>query len=135
MAQATFTHEGEKMKSFKLLSGHDIPAVGIGTWKCDSQAEHSVSTALIEVPYLSTHPCLFILSLVFFFGYFYVWYFMGLNLYSQYFVLVANSNGGIHFVILFIFFSRVVSQNKGKRNKFELPNFSFVLASLFTAKC
>lgn len=49
MAQVTFTHGGEKMETFKLLSGHSIPAVGIGTWKSGSRAEDSVCTAIVEV--------------------------------------------------------------------------------------
>ncbi|XP_073114551.1 aldose reductase isoform X3 [Elaeis guineensis] len=34
---------------FKLLSGHTIPAVGLGTWKSGSKASEAVSTAIIEV--------------------------------------------------------------------------------------
>ncbi|OMO97672.1 Aldo/keto reductase [Corchorus olitorius] len=49
MAQATFTAEGEKAECFKLLSGHTIPAVGLGTWRSSSQAYNSVLTALLEV--------------------------------------------------------------------------------------
>ncbi|CAI9097215.1 OLC1v1033588C2 [Oldenlandia corymbosa var. corymbosa] len=45
MAQATVTSHGEKMKTFRLLSGRAIPAVGIGTWKTGSEAEHAVYSA------------------------------------------------------------------------------------------
>ncbi|XP_010922651.1 aldose reductase isoform X1 [Elaeis guineensis] len=36
---------------FKLLSGHTIPAVGLGTWKSGSKASEAVSTAIIEAGY------------------------------------------------------------------------------------
>lgn len=49
MAQATITPHGERMQSFKLFSGHAIPAVGLGTWRSGSQAEDSVYTAIVEV--------------------------------------------------------------------------------------
>lgn len=50
MAQASFTPHNEKMETFRLQSGHVIPAVGLGTWKSDSPRE-SVQTALIEVTF------------------------------------------------------------------------------------
>ncbi|CAH2074641.1 unnamed protein product [Thlaspi arvense] len=51
MAHATFTPEGQKTESFRLLSGHKIPAVGLGTWRSGSQATHAVFTALVEGGY------------------------------------------------------------------------------------
>ncbi|RZB52955.1 Aldose reductase isoform B [Glycine soja] len=48
MAQVVKPHE-PKTQSFKLLSGHTIPAVGLGTWKSGSQAANSVITAIVEV--------------------------------------------------------------------------------------
>ncbi|XP_021908790.1 aldose reductase isoform X2 [Carica papaya] len=51
MAQATFTLYGEKIESFRLLSGHIIPAVGLGTWRSGSQASNSVFTAIVEAGY------------------------------------------------------------------------------------
>lgn len=42
-------HEEAKTQCFKLLSGHTIPAVGLGTWKSSSQAVNSVFTAIVEV--------------------------------------------------------------------------------------
>ncbi|KAI3860755.1 hypothetical protein MKW92_026121 [Papaver armeniacum] len=51
MAQATLLPEDMKMESFKLLSGHTIPAVGLGTWKSGSQAPDSVFTAIVEAGY------------------------------------------------------------------------------------
>lgn len=53
MAHATFTREG-KTESFRLLSGHKIPAVGLGTWRSGSQATHAVTTALVEVIFIKT---------------------------------------------------------------------------------
>ncbi|KAH6769314.1 oxidoreductase superfamily protein [Perilla frutescens var. frutescens] len=50
MAQATFTPHGEKIESFRLSSGHLIPAVGIGTWKSELPKE-SLQTALIQAGY------------------------------------------------------------------------------------
>ncbi|KAF7845259.1 aldose reductase [Senna tora] len=40
-----------KTQSFNLLSGHSIPAVGLGTWKSGSQATTSVYTAIVEAGY------------------------------------------------------------------------------------
>ncbi|KAK9127313.1 hypothetical protein Syun_016110 [Stephania yunnanensis] len=52
MAIATFTTvEGLKDESFKLLSGHSIPAVGLGTWQSASKAFQSVKTAIVEAGY------------------------------------------------------------------------------------
>ncbi|KAL2509939.1 NAD(P)-linked oxidoreductase superfamily protein [Forsythia ovata] len=48
MAQATFTPHDEKVVGFRLLSGHTIPAVGLGTWKSGSPRD-SVFTAIVEV--------------------------------------------------------------------------------------
>jgi diketogulonate reductase-like aldo/keto reductase len=39
------------MESFRLLSGHKIPAVGLGTWRSGSQAAHAVVTAIVEGGY------------------------------------------------------------------------------------
>ncbi|XP_061362141.1 aldose reductase [Gastrolobium bilobum] len=50
MAQAVLPHE-PKTQSFKLLNGHAIPAVGLGTWKSGSQATNSVFTAIVEAGY------------------------------------------------------------------------------------
>lgn len=50
MAQATFTPHAEMIETFRLLSGHLIPAVGIGTWKSEPPKE-SVQTALTQAGY------------------------------------------------------------------------------------
>ncbi|KAJ4830689.1 hypothetical protein Tsubulata_028405 [Turnera subulata] len=50
MAQATLQHD-QKTESFMLLSGHTIPAVGLGTWRSGSQAPDSVFTAITEAGY------------------------------------------------------------------------------------
>lgn len=52
MAQTVKPHE-PKTKSFDLLSGHSIPAIGLGTWKSGSQAINSVFTAITEVTYVT----------------------------------------------------------------------------------
>jgi len=49
MFRATFTPEGEKMEYFRLMTGHLIPAIGLGTWKSGPQARYSVETAIVEV--------------------------------------------------------------------------------------
>lgn len=49
MAQATFGAQEAHTDSFKLISGHKIPAVGLGTWKAGSAASDSVFTAIVEV--------------------------------------------------------------------------------------
>lgn len=46
MAQLKLSREE---KGFGLLSGHSIPAVGLGTWRAGSQASDSVFTAILEV--------------------------------------------------------------------------------------
>ncbi|KFK24642.1 hypothetical protein AALP_AA8G006300 [Arabis alpina] len=51
MAHDTFTPEGQKTESFRLSSGHKIPAVGLGTWRSGSEATHAVFTALVEGGY------------------------------------------------------------------------------------
>ncbi|KAL2330654.1 hypothetical protein Fmac_018235 [Flemingia macrophylla] len=50
MAQIVKPHE-PKTQSFTLLSGHTVPAVGLGTWKSGSQATNSVFTAIVESGY------------------------------------------------------------------------------------
>ncbi|KAE9591957.1 hypothetical protein Lal_00038367 [Lupinus albus] len=50
MAQAVKPHE-PKTQSFDLLSGHAIPAVGLGTWKSGSEAINSVFTAIVQAGY------------------------------------------------------------------------------------
>ncbi|XP_021765906.1 aldose reductase-like [Chenopodium quinoa] len=52
MAQATFTAHDQEMEYFPLVSGHKIPAVGLGTWKSASQARSSVFTAIAEAGYM-----------------------------------------------------------------------------------
>ncbi|KAI9116105.1 hypothetical protein K1719_013035 [Acacia pycnantha] len=49
--QAIKPHEELMTQSFQLLSGHSIPAVGLGTWKSGSQAVNSVFTAIVEAGY------------------------------------------------------------------------------------
>lgn len=49
MAQATFKPLDQKAVTFELLSGHTIPAVGLGTWQTGSEASDSVFTAIVEV--------------------------------------------------------------------------------------
>lgn len=49
MAQASFGPQNLHVESFRLLSGHKIPAVGLGTWKADDEAYKSVFTAVVEV--------------------------------------------------------------------------------------
>ncbi|KAI3759913.1 hypothetical protein L1987_50299 [Smallanthus sonchifolius] len=51
MAQSTLRAKEEDQYSFVLLSGHRIPAVGLGTWRSGSQASYSVSTAILEAGY------------------------------------------------------------------------------------
>ncbi|CAL5420398.1 unnamed protein product [Camellia sinensis] len=51
MAQATITPQEEREEKFRLLSGHTIPAVGLGTWRSGSQATNSVFTAIVEAGY------------------------------------------------------------------------------------
>ncbi|KAE8099100.1 hypothetical protein FH972_017108 [Carpinus fangiana] len=47
--QAMFAPQDQEAESFRLLSGHTIPAVGLGTWKSGSKASDSVFTALVKV--------------------------------------------------------------------------------------
>ncbi|XP_028786392.1 aldose reductase-like [Neltuma alba] len=49
--QAIKPHEELNSQFFKLLSGHTIPAVGLGTWKSGSQAVNSVFSAIVEAGY------------------------------------------------------------------------------------
>ncbi|CAM8950074.1 unnamed protein product [Rhodiola kirilowii] len=53
MAQATtFVEEQQQSpQSFILLTGHTIPAVGLGTWRAGSEAADSVFTAVTEAGY------------------------------------------------------------------------------------
>ncbi|KAK9290386.1 hypothetical protein L1049_008555 [Liquidambar formosana] len=51
MAKATFTPQNQQTESFRLLSGHTIPAVGLGTWKSGSEANNAVCTAIVEAGY------------------------------------------------------------------------------------
>ncbi|KAH1045211.1 Aldose reductase [Glycine soja] len=51
MAQVVVKRHEPKTQSFTLLSGHTIPAVGLGTWKAGSQAVNSVFTAIVEAGY------------------------------------------------------------------------------------
>lgn len=51
MAQASFGPQNLHVESFRLLSGHKIPAVGLGTWKADDEAYKSVFTAVVEGGY------------------------------------------------------------------------------------
>ncbi|GLT73767.1 hypothetical protein SLA2020_456030 [Shorea laevis] len=51
MAKATFHPHGDQMESLRLLSGHTIPAVGLGTWQSGSRASDSVFTAIVEAGY------------------------------------------------------------------------------------
>lgn len=37
---------------FTLLSGHQIPAVGLGTWRAGSDTAKAVFTAIVQVVYL-----------------------------------------------------------------------------------
>ncbi|MFS7976736.1 putative aldose reductase [Helianthus anomalus] len=51
MAQSTLKAKEEEQYSFVLLSGHRIPAVGLGTWQSGSEASNSVATAVLEAGY------------------------------------------------------------------------------------
>ncbi|KAM0028170.1 putative aldose reductase [Helianthus debilis subsp. tardiflorus] len=51
MAQSTLRAKEEEQYSFALLSGHRIPAVGLGTWQSGSEASNSVATAVLEDGY------------------------------------------------------------------------------------
>lgn len=49
MAQETLSPHEKEQEYYTLLSGHAIPAVGLGTWKSGSNASDSVFTAITEV--------------------------------------------------------------------------------------
>ncbi|XAR55776.1 Aldehyde reductase [Bertholletia excelsa] len=53
MAQATLTPAADQVVQVehRLVSGHTIPAVGLGTWKSGSQVTNSVFTAIVEAGY------------------------------------------------------------------------------------
>ncbi|PNX94282.1 aldose reductase-like protein [Trifolium pratense] len=51
MAQKVMLPHEPKTQSFDLLSGHSIPAIGLGTWKSGSQAIDSVKTAIVDNGY------------------------------------------------------------------------------------
>ncbi|XP_057983759.1 aldose reductase [Malania oleifera] len=51
MAQATFPPLNKRTESLRLLSGHSIPAVGLGTWRSGSEASNAVFTAIVEAGY------------------------------------------------------------------------------------
>lgn len=51
MAHATFNPHGDQIEFFRLLSGHKIPAIGLGTWRSGSRASDSVFTAIVEGGY------------------------------------------------------------------------------------
>ncbi|KAH9736779.1 hypothetical protein WN944_004301 [Citrus x changshan-huyou] len=51
MAQSNIEPTNHKAESFKLLSGHTIPAVGLGTWKSGDEAFKSVFAAIVEGGY------------------------------------------------------------------------------------
>lgn len=50
MAQAAMTPQDQDAERYvTLVSGHRIPAVGLGTWRSGSRADDSVFTAIVEV--------------------------------------------------------------------------------------
>lgn len=49
--QATLTPKDEVVLGYKLVSGHTIPAVGLGTWRSGSLAKDAVFTAIVEAGY------------------------------------------------------------------------------------
>ncbi|GAU17160.1 hypothetical protein TSUD_177900, partial [Trifolium subterraneum] len=51
MAQKVMLPHEPKTQSFDLLSGHSIPAIGLGTWKSGSEAINSVKTAIVDNGY------------------------------------------------------------------------------------
>lgn len=54
MAQAVMTPQvQDSERYFTLVSGHRIPAVGLGTWRSASRAHDSVFTAIVEVFFMS----------------------------------------------------------------------------------
>jgi aldehyde reductase len=56
MAQKVMLPHEPKTQSFDLLSGHSIPAIGLGTWKSGSEAINSVKTAIVDVT--NFHLCI-----------------------------------------------------------------------------
>lgn len=50
---------------FTLVSGHRIPAVGLGTWRSGSRANESVFNALVEVFHVKSRAFTFAGSLSF----------------------------------------------------------------------
>lgn len=50
MAQSTLRAKDD-VQTFDLLSGHKIPAIGLGTWRSGYEATYSVATAIIEAGY------------------------------------------------------------------------------------
>lgn len=56
MAEAAYSPpKEESCQRLKMLSGHTIPGVGLGTWRSASHASHSVYTAIVEV-HTTFHP-------------------------------------------------------------------------------
>ncbi|KAK1270320.1 hypothetical protein QJS04_geneDACA005935 [Acorus gramineus] len=51
MAQEYYVMPQEEAQYFKLLSGHTIPSVGLGTWRSGSQAADAVFTAIVQAGY------------------------------------------------------------------------------------
>nr|GEY30323.1 NAD(P)-linked oxidoreductase superfamily protein [Tanacetum cinerariifolium] len=51
MAQSTFRAQEDDVQTFDLLSGHKIPAIGLGTWRSGYEATYSVAHAIIEAGY------------------------------------------------------------------------------------
>ncbi|KAF3794422.1 Aldose reductase [Nymphaea thermarum] len=51
MAQAAAGHHEMEDKCFRLVSGHTIPAVGLGTWRAGYQAADAVLSAILEAGY------------------------------------------------------------------------------------
>jgi hypothetical protein len=45
---------------FTLLSGHQIPAVGLGTWRSGSDARKAVFAAIVLVIHLSLHSVVWV---------------------------------------------------------------------------
>ncbi|KAL4189547.1 hypothetical protein AMTRI_Chr08g165920 [Amborella trichopoda] len=49
--KASFVEGKELRQGFRLVSGHTIPAVGLGTWKSGSDATQSVFTSIVQCGY------------------------------------------------------------------------------------
>lgn len=49
MAQTMKAHGQADRQYYKLLSGHTIPSIGLGTWRAGEQTCQAVCTALTEV--------------------------------------------------------------------------------------